>query len=934
MVILLAISSTSHPVEASNLRSPHGAYPPPTTSSTSSPTSVLKDFVTWSARALSLDGDGEERAVAYPLWSTPTRIADHYDNVLFSFPISGSALRRRRRRQEAERRRRLQYTETEIFIDLGGDGSEENAQSEGYGEAGVARDEGHGDATNGNDHVGAKAMGDTAHGDGHGDGDDTHSDAHEMVVHVTYEDIYKILVFMIVATGLGIFTSKLGMPALVGEIFAGFLLGPPLADFVPFSEALVLVGEIGLIMLLLEAGVELDVAQLRETGVRALSIGLTGTLLPLLVGMGLGMASGASSIKSALAIGASFSPTSLGVAASALKSGKMLDTPVGQLIVAACVVDDVLALILLSMFKVLVKDNPPIIEYFIPIISSVGFLIVLGGSAVTWMPRLIENKILKRCSEPYRVLVMFSVMAVILLAYLPLLNYTQASYLTGAFLCGCIFSQIEHAHHTFMEQTHQLMTWLLRVFFAASIGFQVPVTQFGDPKVIMWGFILYLCVIAKLPLALFVPQFEDVKKGASYNPFIRDRILTALAMTCRGEFSFIIAAFALGEGLFTAQMYSAIVWAVLMSCISSPFILLNLIKHFNKKQLDYLASTNPIKLAKDGDGVTPLFLHIKAKAPAFGGMQEQFRSIVNELGLEVVERRTNRNGRGLNATVQTDLFVRDTTMTVKLQKIAAQKKIKRALASAVEATMSSTDLVQTMMAKNGSIRPSSSNLSQLSLVSLQKEAQEALQQAATEEDAIITRGDIVEKKIKEALFAERPDKAADVTVDVWNPWPWTSVLDIIGAHYGVTDDPTQENVEIFVAVFDKIDVDGGGSIDQEEMYQALVDAGLDITEEGVITLFAMIDEDGNGDIDRDEWRETIKFYLELKEEEAEMSKQKAEYSQFRKDLRAKKLEQLGKSVRALTKEKMEMVEGEVKYEKEMGEDGDASDNSIGLDIDA
>ena len=147
---------------------------------------------------------------------------------------------------------------------------------------------------------------------------------------------------------MGIFTSKLGMPALVGEIITGFILGPPLADFVPYPEALVLVGEIGLIMLLLEAGVELDVAQLRETGTRALAIGFTGTVLPLLVGIAVAMASGSDvGIKTALAVGASFSPTSLGVAASALKTGKMLDTPVGQLIVASCVVDDILALILL-----------------------------------------------------------------------------------------------------------------------------------------------------------------------------------------------------------------------------------------------------------------------------------------------------------------------------------------------------------------------------------------------------------------------------------------------------------------------------------------------------------------------------------------------------------------------------------------------------------
>ncbi|KAL7533339.1 hypothetical protein ACHAWF_008301 [Thalassiosira exigua] len=427
------------------------------------------------------------------------------------------------------------------------------------------------------------------------------------------------------------------------------------------------------------------------------------------------------------------------------------------------------------------------------------------------------------------------------------------------------------------------MTWLLRVFFAASIGFQVPLKQFGDPYVIAWGFILYLCVAAKLPLAFYVPQFEDVGKGASYNPFLRDRIITALAMTCRGEFrrltflsfSFIIAAFALSNGLFDAQIYAAIVWAVLLSCVTSPFMLLNLIKYFNKKQLEYLASANPATAKDDGgDGTIPLFLHIKVKAPAFGGMQEQFRKIVNDLGLEVVERRTNRDGRGLNATVQTDLYVRDTTMKVALQKIAAQKKIKRALASALEDPTNGRQTIVKQSVKkglsNGSMRLSSNNLSNLSLVSLVQEEQDALQAAAKEEDAIIERGELVEKKIDEALGCE-----SEVMVDVWNPWPWTEVLDKILDYYSAGD-YGEDNVEVFVAVFDKIDADGGGEIDQDEMYQSLVDAGLDISEEGVVTLVNMIDADGNGDIDRDEWRETVEFYLEMKREEEEAKLQTLE----------------------------------------------------------
>jgi len=453
----------------------------------------------------------------------------------------------------------------------------------------------------------------------------------------------------------------------------------------------VLVGEIGLILLLLEAGVELDVAQLRETGTKAVGIGFTGTILPLAVGIGLALASDANiGIKSALAVGASFSPTSLGVAASALKQGKMLDTPVGQLIVSACVVDDILALILLSMFQVLVEVDPPIIAYFIPFISSIGFLVVLGGSAITWLPKCIQ-KVLKKVPEQHRELTMFSIMTAMLMGYLPLLHYTKSSYLTGAFLAGVTFSQIESAHHAFIKKTHQLMTWLLRVFFAASIGFQVPVMLFGDPYVIGWGFILYACVMAKFPLMCFVPQFEDVKEGASYNPFLRDRLITGLAMTCRGEFSFIIAAFALGKGLITAKIYAAIVWAVLLSCITSPFILLTLIKYFNKQQIEYLAATNPLKQKTGSDGMAPLYLHIKSTAPASWGQQEIFRKILNDMNLEVIDRRTNRHGRGMTAIVQTDLYVKDKTMNTKFQKIAGQRRIKNALKAAMDFTKEELD---------------------------------------------------------------------------------------------------------------------------------------------------------------------------------------------------------------------------------------------------
>lgn len=127
----------------------------------------------------------------------------------------------------------------------------------------------------------------------------------------------------------------IGIPSLVGEIVCGCIFGPPLLDFVALAPELVLIGDIGLILLLVEAGVEIDVAQVKQTGALSILIAVTGTCLPLITGFGLAVAKqnregGTIDYIGAIATGACFSPSSLGVAANALSSGKVLNTPIGQ----------------------------------------------------------------------------------------------------------------------------------------------------------------------------------------------------------------------------------------------------------------------------------------------------------------------------------------------------------------------------------------------------------------------------------------------------------------------------------------------------------------------------------------------------------------------------------------------------------------------------
>lgn len=313
----------------------------------------------------------------------------------------------------------------------------------------------------------------------------------ELSIEVSFEDTYKILVFLGVVFIFGESAGYCGVPPLVGQIIAGFLLGPPLAEFVPFPEAMVLLGDIGLILLLVEAGIELDVGLVKEAGIRPALIAVVGASLAFGIGIGLALASG-QPIKSAVATGACFAPTSLGVASNALSGGKALNTPVGQLIIASAVIDDVIGLIILSMLDVLVAEDPDLWEYFIPIISAVSYLVVLGISAITCIPYIVEQKILPCFKPEHRQYVAFGLLYLLVMAYLPLMYYSKASQLTGAFLAGLSFSQVEGVHHTFITEAGPIMEWLLRIFFSASIGFQVPIKMFGNGQVVAWGFAFYV----------------------------------------------------------------------------------------------------------------------------------------------------------------------------------------------------------------------------------------------------------------------------------------------------------------------------------------------------------------------------------------------------------------------------------------------------------
>ena len=146
----------------------------------------------------------------------------------------------------------------------------------------------------------------------------------------------------------GELAERVGQPAVLGELLAGILLGPSVLGLVPLSDAIFVLAEIGVVLLLFEVGLETNLEDLVRVGPPALAVALAGMVLPFGGGYLAARALGYETLTATF-VGAALTATSIGITARVLSELKVLATREGQIILGAAVADDVLGLVILAV---------------------------------------------------------------------------------------------------------------------------------------------------------------------------------------------------------------------------------------------------------------------------------------------------------------------------------------------------------------------------------------------------------------------------------------------------------------------------------------------------------------------------------------------------------------------------------------------------------
>ncbi|MEN9644313.1 MAG: High-affinity Na(+)/H(+) antiporter NhaS3, partial [Actinomycetota bacterium] len=192
--------------------------------------------------------------------------------------------------------------------------------------------------------------------------------------------LLDLLVVIVVAKAAAELAERIRVPAVLGEILAGVLVGPSVLGWVDLTDSrgvsLGVLAEIGVLLLLLQVGMEMDLRELGKVGAASLSVAVVGVVVPFAAGVGVALAFDTST-NTAVFIGAALTATSVGITARVFGDLRALATTEARVVLGAAVADDVLGLIILTVVvKVVTGGDVDAITILSTFGLAIGFLLV------------------------------------------------------------------------------------------------------------------------------------------------------------------------------------------------------------------------------------------------------------------------------------------------------------------------------------------------------------------------------------------------------------------------------------------------------------------------------------------------------------------------------------------------------------------------------
>ena len=359
---------------------------------------------------------------------------------------------------------------------------------------------------------------------------------------------------------------KIKLPIVLGELLAGIIVGPfalgalPLVDGEPLvvlDETIRHIGEIAAVVILFIAGLEITPREFLRGGAAAFTVGSLGVIVPFFVGYYAFTAYGIEALQSIL-IATALTATSIAISIQVLTELGKMQTKEARLILGAAIVDDILAIAVLSVVVTMVQTGntqPAIFDIVLLIMQVLGTFAAILVVSVLVIPRVLHTERLWKSKGSLEGIITAAFFAAAGIA-----AFLGLSPIVGSFAIGMAVASTR-----IIKQVHEYVDKLQIIFaplFFAIIGAQVDLRGVNLDVLFLAGIIIAVAVVTKL-IGCALPSLL----------FLKDRprsMRVGIGMVSRGEVGLIVAGVGVSSGALTNNIYTAVIIMVAATTIITP----------------------------------------------------------------------------------------------------------------------------------------------------------------------------------------------------------------------------------------------------------------------------------------------------------------------------------------------------------------------------
>lgn len=401
----------------------------------------------------------------------------------------------------------------------------------------------------------------------------------------TYQILLELSILVLSAKFMGVLAKKIGAPQVVGEIVAGLILGPSVLNLKIFDAKFIsYMSEIGVILLMFSAGIGTNLKSLVKSGFKATIIATIGVFVPLILGTIMALCFwgfdgwGTRKFYEAMFIGTILTATSVSITVATLQELKKINTDVGQAIVSAAIIDDVIGIVVLTVVLGVSTGTGGYLEVVLKTLGFFAFAIIVG-----YITYRIFRWYDRRHPHTHRISI-YGLGVAFLFAYLAERLFGIAD-ITGAYVAGVVLCNLSDADY--IGQKIDVNSYMLfgPVFFA-SIGLKTSIQGMD------WNLIWFSLAFVLVGLVSKIIGCGGISRVLGFNK--KESFQIGVGMMTRGEVALIVAQKGLAVGMVDSKYFTSVILLIIVSSMTVPVCLKALFTDRKEKKLAAVASDDTV----------------------------------------------------------------------------------------------------------------------------------------------------------------------------------------------------------------------------------------------------------------------------------------------------------------------------------------------------